>query len=124
MTSRFWKTLNATLSTFLNFSTTYHPETDGQIEQVNHVLEDLLHMYYMEQQYKWEEYFPLVEFSYNKSYHYSLGMAPFEALYRQRCQTPISWDRVEDMFIVGLEMLREMEEQVILICSHLNEAAA
>ena len=67
-------------------------------------------MYYMDQKYKWEEYLPLVEFSYNNSYHSSLGMASFEALYGKKCQTPISWDRLEDKVIVGLVMLKEMEE--------------
>ena len=76
----------------------------------------------MDQQYKREEYLPLVEFSYNNSYHSSLGMAPFEALYGCKCYTPISWDRIEDQIIVGLKMLREMEDQMVLICSRLKEA--
>ncbi|KAH9331552.1 hypothetical protein KI387_003660, partial [Taxus chinensis] len=53
-------------------------------------------MYYMDQQYKWEEYLPLVEFAYNNTYHASLKMAPFEVLYERKCRTPISWDNIED----------------------------
>ena len=47
----------------LTFSTTYHPQTDGQIERVNMILEDMLRMYVMHQQRRWEEYLPLVEFT-------------------------------------------------------------
>lgn len=90
MTSRFWQTLFSALGTQLNISSTYHPETDGQTERVNQVLEDLLRMYCMDQQYKWEEYLPLVEFAHNNSYQSSIKMAPFEALYGRRCRTPIS----------------------------------
>ena len=90
MTSRFWQTLNAALGTKLNFSSAYHPETDGQTERVNQVFEDMLRMYCMDQQYKWEEYLPLVEFAYNNTYHASLKMAPFEALYGRKCRTPVS----------------------------------
>lgn len=49
MTSHFWNTLNAALGTRLNFSTTYHPQIDGQSERVNQVVEDLLRMYNMDQ---------------------------------------------------------------------------
>ncbi|KAH9293928.1 hypothetical protein KI387_040867, partial [Taxus chinensis] len=96
MTSRFWQTLNAALGTKLNFSSAYHPEMDGQTERVNQVLEDMLRMYCMDQQYKWEEYLPLVEFAYNNTYHASLKMAPFEALRGRKCRTHVSWDNVED----------------------------
>ena len=69
------------LGTQLNFSFAYHPETNGQTEWVNQILEDMLKMYIMDRQNKWEEFLHLVEFAYNKSYHSSIGMAPFQALY-------------------------------------------
>ncbi|XP_059068640.1 uncharacterized protein LOC131859116 [Cryptomeria japonica] len=122
MTSRFWQTLFSALGTQLNISSAYHPETDGQTERVNQVLEDLLRMYCMDQQYKWEEYLPLVEFAYNNSFQSSIKMAPFEALYGRRCRTPISWDRLEERITLGPEMLSEMEEQVKLIRKRLAEA--
>ena len=64
-TSKFWKGLFADLGTKLKFSTAYHPQTDGQIERVNQVLEDMLHMYVMDKPTKWEDYLHLVEFAYN-----------------------------------------------------------
>ena len=89
-TSKFWKELFAGLEIELAFSTTYHPQTDGQTERVNEILEDMLRMYVLHQQRRWEEYLPLVEFSYNNSYQESLRMSPFKALYGRSCNTPIS----------------------------------
>jgi hypothetical protein len=80
-TSNFWKGLFAGFGTQLDFNTPYHPQTDGKTERVNKVLEDMLRMYAMHQPKKWEDYLPLVEFSYNNGYQESLKMSPFEALY-------------------------------------------
>ena len=55
----------AYLGTKINFSTTYHPQTDGYTERVNQVLEDMLRMYMMDKPTKWEDYLHLVEFAYN-----------------------------------------------------------
>ena len=63
-TSNFWKGLFADLGKKLNFSTAYHPQTDGQSERVNQVLEDMLRMYVMDKPTKWEYYLHLVEFAY------------------------------------------------------------
>ena len=52
--------MQSALGTQLNLSTAYHPETDGQTERVNQVLEDMLRMYVMDQQSRWEKYLPLV----------------------------------------------------------------
>jgi hypothetical protein len=68
----------------LNFNTTYHPESDGQTERVNQVIEDMIRMYVMDKPYKWEEYLHLVEFAYNNGYQASLKMMPFEALYARK----------------------------------------
>jgi hypothetical protein len=81
------------LGTQLNFSTAYHPETDGQTERMNQTLEDMLRMYVMDQQKRWEEFLPLVEFAYNNNYQSTIKMAPFEFLYGRLCRTPLSWDR-------------------------------
>jgi hypothetical protein len=77
-TSNFWKSLFVGFETKLLFSTTYHPQTNGQIERVNQVLEYMLRMHIMNQPKKWEDYLPLVEFSYNNGYQESLKMSPLK----------------------------------------------
>ena len=69
-------------------------------------------MYVMDQQSHWEKYLSLVEFAYNNSYHSSIEMPPFEALYCRPCRTPLIWDRLEDQVIIGPELIQEMEEQI------------
>ena len=68
------------LNTTLNFSTFFHPQTDGQIERVSQVLEYLLRMYVKDQLGKWEDYLHLVEFTYNNNYQTSTRFSPFEIL--------------------------------------------
>jgi hypothetical protein len=79
---------------------------------MNQTLEDMLRMYVMDQQKRWEEFLPLVEFAYNNSYQSTIKMAPFEFLYGRLCRMPLSWDRLEDRVLqVGPEsMIQEMEE--------------
>lgn len=109
-TSALWTSLQHALGTQLNFSSVYHPQTDGQTERVNQILEDMLRMYVMDQQSCWEDYLYLVEFIYNNGYQSSIGMSPFQALYGRPCRTPLSWDQLEDRVLLGLEMLRDMEQ--------------
>ena len=110
------------LGTQLNFSLAYHPETDRQAKHVNQILEDMLRMYMMDRQNKWEEYLHLVEFAYNNGYHSSIGMAPFQALYGRPCRTPLSWDNLDDRTLLGLDMLLNLEQQVKRIREHLITA--
>jgi hypothetical protein len=121
-TGRFWTSFQEALGTQLNFSTAYHPETDGQTERMNQTLEDMLRMCVMDQQKRWEEFLPLVEFAYNNSYQSTIKMAPLEFLYGRPCRTPLSWDRLEDRVLVGPEAIQEMEEQVQTIIQRINEA--
>jgi transposase InsO family protein len=121
-TGRFWTSFQEALGTQLNFSTTYHPETDGKIERTNQILEDMLRMYVMDQHKCWEEFFPLVEFAYNNNYQSTIKMAPFEFLYGRPCQTSLSWDRLEDRVLVGPEVIQEMEEQMQSIRQRIKEA--
>jgi hypothetical protein len=83
-TSNFWKGLFRGFGPNLNFSTTYHPKSDGQKERVNHVIENMLRMYVMDKPSKWEDYLHLVEFAYNNGYQASLKMSPFEAIYGRK----------------------------------------
>ncbi|GKB02840.1 putative reverse transcriptase domain-containing protein [Tanacetum coccineum] len=79
--SGFWRSLQNALGTNLNMSTAYHPETDGQSERTIQTLEDMLRACVIDFGGSWDRHLPLVEFSYNNSYHASIKAAPFEALY-------------------------------------------
>nr|GFB06922.1 putative reverse transcriptase domain-containing protein [Tanacetum cinerariifolium] len=82
--SHLWQALQKALGTKLNMSTAYHPETDGQSERTIQTLKDILRACVMDFGGSWDTHLPLVEFSYNNSYHESIKCAPFEALYGQK----------------------------------------
>jgi hypothetical protein len=105
-----------------NQSPNNHPKTDGQTERVNQVIEDMLKIYVMDKPSKWEDYLHLAEFVYNNGYQASLKMSPFEALYGRKWNTPVSWDNPTDREMVGLELLREMEEKMLKIKQNLKAA--
>jgi hypothetical protein len=123
-TSKFWKGLFNGFGTNLNFTTAYHPESDGQTKRVNQVIEDMLRMYVMDKPSKWEDYLHLVEFAYNNGYQASLKLSPFEALYGRKCNTLVSWDNPADRAVVGPDLLREMEEKIIKIKQNLKVSQA
>jgi transposase InsO family protein len=79
--SKYWEELPKSLGTKLLHSSADHPQTSGQTERVNQILEDMLRACVLESPQKWDDCLPLAEFSYNNSYHESIEMAPFEALY-------------------------------------------
>jgi transposase InsO family protein len=83
--ARFWEQLHESLGTKLIRSSSYHPQTDGQTERVNQIVEDMLRASILHCDKSWDKCLSLAEFSYNNSYQPSLKMAPFEALYGQRC---------------------------------------
>jgi transposase InsO family protein len=121
-TGHFWTSFQEALGMQLNFSTTYHPETDGRTERTNQILEDMLRMYVMDKKRIWEEFLPLVEFAYNNSYQSTIKMAPFEFLYGRSCRMPLSWDRLEERVLVRPEAIQEMEEQMQSIRQRIKEA--
>jgi hypothetical protein len=80
------------MDTKLNFSSVYHPQMDGQTEQVNQVVKDMLRECALQYGISWNKRLPYAEFLYNNSYLESLKMAPFEMLYGKMCKTPIFWN--------------------------------
>jgi hypothetical protein len=102
----------------------YHPQTSGQTERVNQILEDMLRACVLEFPQKWDECLPLAEFSYNNSYQESIKMAPFEALYGRRCRTPLNWSEPRERWFFRPDMVKEMEEKVQWIIHNLKEAQA
>nr|GEU69414.1 hypothetical protein [Tanacetum cinerariifolium] len=87
--SNFWRSLQNALGTRLDMSTAYHSKTDGQSERTIQTLEDMLRACAIDFGKGWVNHFPLVEFSYNNSYHASIKAAPFEALYGRKCRSPV-----------------------------------
>jgi hypothetical protein len=119
-TSNFWRGLFKGIGTNINFITTNHPQTDGKIERVNRIIEDMLRMYVMDNSSKWEDYLHLVEFEYKNGYQDSLRMSPFEALYGRKCNAPVNWDNPADRVVLGSELLKDMEDQVVKIKQNLK----
>nr|GFA71603.1 retrotransposon protein, putative, Ty3-gypsy subclass [Tanacetum cinerariifolium] len=93
-TSRFWRSLLGALGTRLDMSTAYHPEMDGQSERTIQTLKDMLRA----------------------------CAAPFEALYGQKCRSPVCWSEVGDSQLTGLELIRETNEKIVQIKNRLLTA--
>nr|GEX70807.1 hypothetical protein [Tanacetum cinerariifolium] len=95
-TSRFWRPLQEALRRNLDMSTAYHPQTDGKSEGTIQMLKDILLACVIDFGSSLDHHLPLVEFSYNNSYHVSIKAAPYEALYGRKCRSPVCWSEVED----------------------------
>ncbi|KAI3805346.1 hypothetical protein L1987_27641 [Smallanthus sonchifolius] len=121
-TSRFWQSLQTALGTRLDLSTTYHPQTDGQTERTIQTLEDMLRACVIDFGGNWDSHLSLIEFSYNNSYHTSITMAPFEALYGRKCRSPICWNEIGEAQITGPELIQETSEKIIQIRDNIRVA--
>ncbi|KAI3795400.1 hypothetical protein L1987_38052 [Smallanthus sonchifolius] len=121
-TSRFLQSLHKTLGTRLDMSTAYHPQTDGQTERTIQTPEDMLRACVIDFGNTWESHLPLVEFSYNNSYHTSIKAAPFEALYGRKCRSPIFWTEVGDSQLTGPELVFETSEKIVQIRNRMAAA--
>ena len=86
------------------------------------VLEDMLRACVRDHKGSWEEPFPLVEFAYNSSYHASIQMTPYGALYGRPCRSPLRWTEVGERSITGPDLIRDTSEKVSLIRQHLLTA--
>ncbi|GJW53840.1 putative reverse transcriptase domain-containing protein [Tanacetum coccineum] len=103
-------------------STAHHPQTDGQSERTIQTLENMIRACVIDFGKGWDRHLPLVEFSYNNSYHTSIKVAPFEALYGRKCRSPICWDEVGDAQLTGREIVHETTEKIIQIKKHIQAA--
>ncbi|GJU57352.1 putative reverse transcriptase domain-containing protein [Tanacetum coccineum] len=121
-TSRFWQSMQEALGTRLDMSTAYHPQTDGQSERTIQTLEDMLRACVLDFGGSWDVHLPLVEFSYNNSYHSSVRCAPFEALYGRKCRSPIMWAEVGEGQLIGPELVQETTEKISQIKDRLKAA--
>ncbi|GJR79112.1 putative reverse transcriptase domain-containing protein [Tanacetum coccineum] len=109
--SNFWRSLQKALGTSLDMSTAYHPHTDGQSERTIQTLEDMLRVCVIDFENGWVKHLLLVEFSYNNSYHASIKVAPFEALYGQKCHSPVYWAEVGEVQLTSPEIVQETTEK-------------
>ncbi|KAJ0432655.1 putative nucleotidyltransferase, Ribonuclease H [Helianthus annuus] len=121
-TSHFLKSFQQSLGTRLNFSTAYHPQTDGQSERTIQTLEDMLRACAIDLGGSWDKNLPLIEFSYNNSYHSSIKAAPFEALYGRKCRSPICWAEVGDVQLSGPDIVFETTYKIVQIRDRLKAA--
>nr|GEX77592.1 putative reverse transcriptase domain-containing protein [Tanacetum cinerariifolium] len=112
-TSRFWVSLQKALGTQLDLSTAYHPETDGQSQRTIQTLEDILRVCVIDFGSSWDKHLPLVEFSYNNSYHASIKAAPFEALYgRKYVVIPLDEVQLDDKLHFVEEPIEIIDREV------------
>ncbi|KAJ9556252.1 LOW QUALITY PROTEIN: hypothetical protein OSB04_010866 [Centaurea solstitialis] len=121
-TSRFWGKFHEDLGTRLQFSTAFHPQTDGQSERTIQTLEDMLRACVLDFGGSWDTYLPLAEFSYNNSFHASIGMPPYEMLYGRRCRTPICWGEVGQRELGSTEIVQKTTESIEMIRERLRTA--
>ncbi|KAJ0557459.1 putative nucleotidyltransferase, Ribonuclease H [Helianthus annuus] len=121
-TSRFWTSFQESMGTRLNLSTAYHPQTDGQSERTIQTLEDMLRACVIDFGGNWDNHLPLIEFSYNNSYHSSIEAAPFEALYGRKCRTPVCWAEIGESQLSGPEIVQETTDKITQIKGRLKTA--
>ncbi|WVZ64210.1 LOW QUALITY PROTEIN: hypothetical protein U9M48_013770 [Paspalum notatum var. saurae] len=121
-TSRFWEQLHNSLDTKLRFSTAYHPQTDGQTERTNQILEDMLRGCAIQYGTSWDKCLPYAGFSYNNSYKASLKKSPFEALYSKRCRTPLFWNQTGEKQVFGPDIVQDAEQQLRIVQENLRVA--
>jgi hypothetical protein len=121
-TSRFWERLHESLDTQLHFSSAYHPQTDGQTERVNQIIEDMLRACALQYRRSWDKSLSYAKFSYNNSYQESLKMASFKMLYGHRCQTLLFWKGTGERKVFGPDILQDAEKQVRMLRENLRVA--
>ncbi|KAD4180362.1 hypothetical protein E3N88_28953 [Mikania micrantha] len=121
-TSHFWRNFQEELGTKLLISTAYHPQTDGQSERTIQTLEDMLRACIIDFGGSWDDYLPLAEFSYNNSYHSSIGMPPYEMLYGRKCRTPVCWGEVGQRELANKKVVKVTNERIDQIRAHLEAA--
>ncbi|GJX78377.1 putative reverse transcriptase domain-containing protein [Tanacetum coccineum] len=99
-----------------------HPQTNGQSERTIQTLEDMMRACTIDFGKGWVNHLPLVEFSYNNSYHASIKAAPFEALYGRKCHSPVCWAEVGQVQLTGPEIVQETTEKIIQIKQRMQVA--
>jgi hypothetical protein len=110
------------LGTKLKLSTAFHPQTDGQSERTIQTLEDMLQACMLDWKGEWDKHVVLAEYAYNNSYHASIDMAPFEALYGRPCRSPVYWDGIGERSMESPIVLQHYTQQIKIIRDRLLSA--
>ncbi|KAI9091193.1 hypothetical protein K1719_028257 [Acacia pycnantha] len=121
-TSNFWKALQEAIGTRLKNSTAYHPQTVGKTERTIQTLEDMLRACAIELLGSWDCHLPLAKFVYNNSYHSSIQMAPFEALYGRKCRSSLCWTKLSERTVMGPDLVDETTKKTEMIRQRLLTA--
>ena len=110
------------MGTRVHLSTAFHPQTDGQAERTIQTLEDMLRACIIDFKGSWDDHLPLIEFAYNNSYHSSIQIAPYKALYGRKCRSPIGWFDVGETKLIGPDVIQQAVDKVKLIQERLLAA--
>jgi len=110
LASKFWQGFQNAMGTELNLNIAFHPQTDGKSERTIQTLEDMLQACALEYTENWDYDLLLVEFAYNNSYHSSIEMAPYDALYGRRCRTAVCWDEMGERKLSEVELIDQTKE--------------
>ena len=114
-TSKFWDSFQKAMGTNIRFSTAFHPQTSGQVERVNQILEDMLRACVISFGMKWEDCLPYAEFSYKNTFQASSAKAPFEILYGRKCRTPFNWLETGERQLLRNDLITEAKEMCKVI---------
>nr|GEZ85479.1 putative reverse transcriptase domain-containing protein [Tanacetum cinerariifolium] len=124
-----WPNMKADIATYVSKCLTCakvkveHQRPSGfQSERTIQTLEDMLRACAIDFGKGWVNHFPLVEFSYNNSYHASIKAAPFEALYGRKYRSPVCWTEVGEAQILSPELIQETTEKIVQIKQRIQAA--
>lgn len=120
--SNFWRSFQKQLGSQMKMSTAYHPQTDGQSERTTQTLEDMLRACAIDLKGHWDTHLPLIEFSYNNSYHSNINATPYEALYGRKCRTHVCWMEVGEKMLIGPDIIQQTANKVTQIRERLKVA--
>ncbi|WVZ90376.1 hypothetical protein U9M48_036683 [Paspalum notatum var. saurae] len=114
-TSRFWEQLHDSLDSKLRFSTAYHPQTDGQTERTNQILEDMLRACAIQYGTSWDKSLPYAEFSYNNGYQADPKKSPFEAPYGEGAGHRYFGTKRGEKQVFGPDLIKDAEQQIKMV---------
>ena len=104
----------------VNLSIAFHPLTNGKVENTLQTLEDMFRAYAIIFKGKGDYHLPLVEFSYNNCYHFSIQMTPYEAFYGRICRAPIKWFEVGELMYIRPDLVHQATKKVKVIQERLK----